>query len=212
MWPKNQRAQVLAEILAATKPAVRRPCRAVRRPRRAAWLAAAAVTAGLVVVPVVVDSGVAAAQADLKALAMAAVASAGPVIAGGTFHVKTEAVQHNSRIFGDGKTLDTIFLPPETLAAALQVLANVDGVDTDDVIVHGRPAVRITFSRFWWGLLDQHSMTVDRETARVISEHSSDPGGSYDLTTTLVEVVNEIPADVREDYDRFDEEGARVYE
>lgn len=140
-------------------------------------------------------------------------------------HVKTEALQQNSGIFGDGKTLDTNreswirwdgktwaidsrpsagwreyqlfpraaepylnnptpesaaalpddpdavrtyldehvsgsnsheeaifvavcdltrsqFLPPETLAAALRVLADVDGIETKDVTFHGRPPCR----------------------------------------------------------------------
>jgi len=157
---------------------------------------------------------------------MSAIAADGPVIAEGTFlHIKTEALQKNSRVFGDGQTLDTNreswvrwdgktwaidtrpsagwreyhviprtdeedalsnptpefaaslpddpdtlrayldenvsgsnsheealfvavadlarshFLPPETLSAALQVLADVDGVETEDVTFQaGQPS------------------------------------------------------------------------
>lgn len=100
-WPEDQRVEALARILDT-------PSSDTRRPRRAAWLAAAATAAGLAVVPAGVGSDPAAAQADLQKLAMAAVSSEGPVIAEGTFlHVKTEALQQNSGIFGDGKTLDT---------------------------------------------------------------------------------------------------------
>lgn len=289
MWPEEQRAETLAQILDTQSPAT-------RRPRRTAWLAAAATVAGLAVVPAVVGPDQAAAQADLRTLAMAAVSSEGPVIAEGTYlHVKTEALQRNSRIFGDGKTLDTNreswirwdgkqwaidtrpsagwrdyqlfprpaepylnvptpefaaalpddpeelrayldehvsgsnsheeaifvaicdlarsnFLPPETLAAALQVLADVDDVETEDVTVQGRSAVEITYASFWLGLVARESITLDRETARVISAHESDPGGSYDLTTTLVEVVDDIPEDVRADYRQLPPGETRVYD
>lgn len=220
---------------------------------------------------------------------MAAARSDGPAIAPGTFlHVKTEALQKNSRIFDDGKTLDTnreqwvrwdgvtwaidtrpsagwteyhqfpkndwftperaaelpqdpddlrayfdrtisgsnsheeaIFvvvtdwvrsnlLPPKTLAAALEVLADVDGVETKDVVVRGRDAVEVSFSRFWLDLISTESMIIDRETARTISEHDSSPTGSYDLDTTLVEVVEEIPAEVRREFEAH-ETGGRFY-
>lgn len=63
--------------------------------------------------------------------------------------------------------------------------------------------MQITYSSFWKGLVARDSITLDRETARVISEHQSDPSGSYDLTTTLVEVVDEVPEDVRADYQQL---------
>lgn len=288
MWPEEQRAEVLARVLNT-------PSHTRRHPLRAVALVAAATVAGFAVLPAVIGSGEASAQAHLKALAMAAVEADGPVIEEGTFlHVKTEALQQNSTLFGDGKTLDTNreswvrwdgktwaidtrhsagwreyhefprsgepslgnptpefaaslpddpdalraylddhvsgsssheeaifvavgdlarshFLPPETLAAALQVLADVEGVETEDVTVQGRSAVEITYSSFWGRLTGSDSITVDRATARVISENQSDPGGSYELTTTLVEVVDEIPQDVRTRYQQF-EPGTRVFD
>jgi hypothetical protein len=41
--------------------------------------------------------------------------------------------------------------------------------------------------------------------------NQSDPGGTYELTTTLVEVVDRIPEDVRAEFQRRDA-GARVYD
>ena len=101
-------------------------------------------------------------------------------------------------------------MPPETLAAALEVLAGVEGVETKDVTVRGRSAVEITYSSFW-GLTGRDSIIVDRDTARVISVSQSDPGGTYDSTTTLIEVVDEIPESVRASY-REVEPGTRVYD
>lgn len=286
MWPAHDRASVLGRVLAESSTS--------RPRRRAAWLAAAAVTSALVVVPSVVGSGDAAAQADLRELAMAAVSADGPVISEGAYlHVKTEAIQRNSSILGDGKTLDTNreewvrwdgttwaidsrpsagwqeyhefprtkdphlnnptpefaaslpdepaqlrayldehvsgssshdeaifvavtdlasshFLPPETLAAALEVLADVEGVETRDVTAFGRPAVEVTYSEFWGELAARDSVVLDVATARVIAKHQSDPGGHYDLTTTLVETVDEIPADVRTAFQQSDN-GERVY-
>ena len=286
MWPAHDRAIVLDRILANARTS--------RSRRRTAWLSAAAVTGALVVAPGVVGSGDAAAQADLRELAMAAVSADGPVIAEGTYlHVKTEAIQRNGRLFGDGKTLDTNreewvrwdgttwaidsrpsagwheylmfprtedpylnsptpefaaslpaepaelrayldehvsgssshdeavfvavtdlarshFLPPQTLAAALEVLADVDGVETRDVTAFGRPAVEVTYSEFWGGLVGRGLRSPDRATARVIAEHESNPGGSYDVTTTTVETVGEVPADVRKSFQQFDN-GERVY-
>ena len=100
MWPAHERAVALDRILAN---------RSTRRPqRRALWLAAATVTGALVVVPSVVDTGTTSAQAELRDLATAAGGDTGPLLARGTYlHVKTEAIQRNSSIFGDGKTLDT---------------------------------------------------------------------------------------------------------
>ncbi len=286
MWTRDKRATVLGRVLADATPG--------RRPRRTTWLAAAAVASALVVVPSIVDGGSSTAQADLRALAMAAVSADGPVIAEGTYlHVKTEAIQRNSRIFGDGRTLDTNreswtrwdgsvwaidtrpsegwteylrfprpeepdlsgptpefaaslpddpeelraylnehvsgsssheeaifsavtgwarshFLPPKTLAAALEVLAGVEGVETREVTALGRPAVEITYKTFWLGLVERQSVVLDRATAQVISTSSSDPGGTSRSTTTLMEVVQEIPRDEAEKFERLPN-GERVY-
>lgn len=65
-------------------------------------------------------------------------------------------------------------------------------------------------SEFWGAFAGRDSVVLDRATARVIAEHQSDPGGHYDLNTTLVETVDEIPADVRTAFQRSDN-GERVY-
>lgn len=278
--------QRVAVRVAAEVPGTSR----ARRGRRRALIAAAAVVGGVVVGPSLLGPDSSAAHADLTALAMAAVNADGPVITEGTFlHVKTEAVQRNSRIWDDGKTRDTnreewirwdgqiwavdtrpsagwreyhlfpqndwftperaaelpddprdlrayldetvsgsnsheeaIFveitdwvrsnlLPPRTLAAALEVLADVDGVETKDVRVRGRDAVEVSFHRFWVGLVSTESMVIDRETARTLSERDSDPSGTYEVETTLVEVVDRIPQEILDAYERHGN-GARVYD
>jgi hypothetical protein len=282
--PQGMRDRIAARLseLPAAEAAPRR--------RRTALVAAAVVVAGVVVGPSLLGPDSSAAHADLTAVALAAANAEGPVIAEGTFlHVKTEAVQRNSRIWDDGRTLDTnreewirwdgqvwavdtrpsagyreyhlfppldymtpehaaslpdtapelrafldrtvsgsnsheeaIFvaitdwarsnlLPPRTLAAALEVLADVDGVSTKDVTVGGRDAVEVSFHRFWVGLVSTESMTIDRLTGRVLSEHDSDPTGSYDVRTTLVEVVAEVPEEILDLYELHGN-GARVYD
>ncbi|TNC47363.1 hypothetical protein [Mumia zhuanghuii] len=282
-----------ADVLDRIKVDVARKAAQRARPlhrRRRVLAAVAATVAGVAIVPGLVGSDRSAAHADLTALAMVAANSDGPAITPGTFlHVKTEAVQRNSSLFGDGRTLDTnreqwvrwdgviwvidtrpsagwaeymvlpkndwftperaaelpdnaselrayldrtvsgsnsheeaIFvaitdwvhsnlLPPKTLAAALEVLADVDGVDTKDVTVRGRDAVEVSYNRFWHDLIASESIVIDRETARTISEHDSDPGGTYELETTLVEVVEEIPADVLRDFEAHKDD-VRVYD
>lgn len=285
LWAPERRAATRARVLA---PASARP----RHPRRTAWLAAAAVTGAFVVVPQVVDGGAAAAE-DLRQLAVAAAEQGGAPARGTFLHVTTEAVQRNSRLFGDGEVLDTnrerwirwdghtwaidtrpsagwtehhVFerttdvsvnnptpefaaalpdepealgaylhenvsgsssheetmfvavadlarsqmLPPETLSAALLVLADVDGVSTEDVAVEGRDAVEVTFEQWWGGLVGTQTVTFDRATGRILAERESDPGGSYESVTTMVEVVDEVPADVRADFERYDD-GERTY-
>ena len=93
-------ASALRSILQQPKPAP-------RRRRRPAWIAAAAVLAA-VAVPTVLSSGSASARIELMHLAMVAADSDEPVIAPGTFlHMRTESLQKNSRILGDGYRLDT---------------------------------------------------------------------------------------------------------
>jgi hypothetical protein len=288
LWPEPRRRSVLG------RAERHRDRRAFSGWRRTAWLAAAAVGGVAVLVPVLGARHQAAASEDLNQLAMAAVSADGPVIAEGTFlHTTTEAVQRNSRIFGDGKTLDTDrecwvrwdgkrwcidtrptagwrefmtfsareraslssptpefaaslpddpetlgayldehvsgsnsheaaifvavcdlarsnYLPPETLAAALEVLADVDGVRTEDVTVAGRDAVEVGYRRFFLSLLSEDSVIFDRATGRILAEHQSDPGGTYDLVVTGAEVVTEIPTAVRDGF-RTHGEG-RVYD
>ncbi|HTW16508.1 MAG TPA: hypothetical protein VMF51_15330 [Nocardioides sp.] len=286
IWPAGERDLLLDQIRTQAASAVRRPR------RRVVWLAAAAVTAA-VVVPTVVDGGDAEARAELLRLASVASSAEGLGLSPGTYlHVRTESLQENSRLFADGRTLDTdreawvgwdgtmwaidtrpsagwteyhhfpassegsfgsptpefvaqlpdapeqlrdyldttvsgsnshdeaLFvavtdlahshlLDPATLAVALEAIADVDGMRTRDVVVEGREAVEISFRRFRLDLLGVDSFTIDRETAQVLRVGSSSPGGTYTSTTTLVENVPEIPAEVLAAYERYGN-GSRI--
>jgi len=87
-------------------------------------------------------------------------------------------------------------VPPSVLGAALGALADVRGVRTEDVTVDGRDAVKISYRRFGVAFLSDHTLVVDRATARPLVEASSNPIESYESTTTSVEVVDQVPADV----------------
>ena len=87
-------------------------------------------------------------------------------------------------------------LPRDTWAAALEVLAGLDGVQTEDTVVDGRPAVEVTYRERWAGLLGTHVLLLDRATGQVVAEETSDPGSTYRRETRLVEVVDELPAEV----------------
>lgn len=102
------------------------------------------------------------------------------------------------------------FLPPETLSAALLVLADVDGVSVKDVEVDGRPAVEISYTAWWARLIVDDTVTIDKETARVINVRQSDPTGSYRSDTVLTEVVGEVPPDVLATFE--EDKGERVYD
>jgi hypothetical protein len=102
------------------------------------------------------------------------------------------------------------FLPPETLSAALTVLADIDGVHTEDVVVNGRPAIEITFSQWWGGLMGKDAVVLDRATALVLQETSKDPGGTYTSDTVTIEIVEDLPRKVVAAYERY-ENGQRVY-
>ncbi|KAA1373580.1 CU044_5270 family protein [Aeromicrobium fastidiosum] len=81
------------------------PVRPKRRRRR---LAVAATLVGVVTVPVMLSGGSASARAELLSLAVVAARADGPVITPGTYlHVRTESLQVNSSVLGDGKRLDT---------------------------------------------------------------------------------------------------------
>lgn len=105
--------------------------------------------------------------------------------------------------------LQSHFLDSSRLSAALGVLAEIEAVDTEDVVVDGRDAVEITYTEHWWGLSGTESVTVDRATAQVLGVAESDPGGTYDSTTTLIEVVDAVPADVLASYDQHSN-GSRI--
>lgn len=87
-------------------------------------------------------------------------------------------------------------LPPDTWAAALEVLASLDGVQTENAVVDGRPAVEVTYRERWSGLLGTHVVLLDRATGQVVAEETSDPGSTYRRETKLVEVVDEVPTEV----------------
>ncbi|WP_244929022.1 hypothetical protein [Nocardioides sp. W7] len=100
-------------------------------------------------------------------------------------------------------------LDPAALAVALEAIADVDGVATEDVEVDGREAVEISFRRFHLDLLGVDSFTIDKENAQVLRMGSSSPEGTYTSTTTLVERVAEIPTEVLATYDRYGN-GSRI--
>lgn len=289
-WPAEERAALWTRISqdGAREGAGGHPA------RRTAWLVAAAVLIGSAAVPTVISSGQASARGDLLQLALVAAEADAPVIAPGTYlHVKTESLQKNSELFGDGQRFETdreqwirwdgprwaidtrpsagwseyhrfgrpvrvgfgdptpefvaglpdhpsalrgylddtvsgsnsheqaLFvairdlahsrmLDPATLGVALEVLADVDGVDTRDVVVDGRDAVEVNYDLlFDIGLLGRQSFTIDRRTAQVLRVADSDPGGTYESQTTLVEVVDTIPDDVMAQYERY-ENGTRI--
>lgn len=289
-WPAEERAALWTRINDDGPSEVLTS----RHPRRTALRIAAAVIVAGIALPTVLTSGGASARAELLQLALVAGQSDAPVIDPGTYlHVKTESLQENSRVFGDGQRLDTdreqwirwdgqvwaidtrpsagwteyhqfdapaevgfgdptpefvaslpddpttfrdylddtvsgsnsheeaLFiairdlvgsrmLDPATFGVALQVLADVDGVDTRDVMIEGRDAVEVNYDTlFGIGLLGRQSFTVDRETAQVLTVAESDPGGTYQSETTLIEVVETIPDTVLEKYDVYDN-GARI--
>jgi hypothetical protein len=101
-------------------------------------------------------------------------------------------------------------LDPRTFATALRVLADVDGVSTEDVVVDGRKAVEIQFDRFLGlGFISRSSITVDRETAQVLRVVESSAASTYTSRTTVVDVVDAVPATVLAAY-REHGNGSRI--
>lgn len=98
-------------------------------------------------------------------------------------------------------------LPPRTLAAAFEALADVDGVDTDQVTVDGRPAVAITFTQHYLDALGTSSIVADRATGQVLSASELNPMSDYRSSTSLSEVVDEVPADVLVDFATYGDGG-----
>ena len=91
-------------------------------------------------------------------------------------------------------------MSPRTLAAAFEVLADADGVRTEDVTVDGQPAVRISHTHYFgltglWDGSSTDSLIIDKGTAQVLSQ---DENSTYNRTTTSIEVVDSIPTDVME--------------
>ncbi|GAA1923203.1 hypothetical protein GCM10009737_26100 [Nocardioides lentus] len=94
-------------------------------------------------------------------------------------------------------------LDPATFAVALEVLADVGGVETRDVEVDGRDAVAISHDRFVVGALGRKTIVVDRETGQLLGSESSDPGGRSRARITLLETVDRVPERVRADLRRY---------
>lgn len=280
-WPSTARRDLLDRVReqAGADPQ--------QRPRhRTRWLMAAAVAALTLIVPMTLNGGDAHARAEILRLAAVAANSEAVAFRPGTYlHVKTESVQRQRPLIGDGSTRDTnreswvgwdgstwavdtrpsagwtehhffpasiqpsfgsptpefvaqlpdgpaelrahldrtvsgsnsheeaLFvavtdlasshlLDPATLAVALEAIADVDGVRTKDVVVDGRAAVEISFRRFHLDLLGVDAFTLDTQTAQVLRVRSSSPVGSYTSTTTLVEQVPAVPAEVLAARDR----------
>jgi len=111
----------------------------------------------------------------------------------------------DQRVFGSSSHEEAVFealihlatshtLPPRTLAAALEALAEVDGVQTTDERVEGRPAVEVSFEDDVTSSAE--TMVVDRSTGQVLAMRQHSRASDYTSTTTLSEVVTAIPADV----------------
>lgn len=119
------------------------------------------------------------------------------------------------RVFGSSSHAEALFealtslatshtLPPPTLAAAYEALADIDDVRTSDVQVDGRAAVEITYDEDQTSSTD--SMTVDRDTGQVLSTTFRSLRSTYTSTTTLSEVVAAVPTDVRKAFREHEED------
>lgn len=94
-------------------------------------------------------------------------------------------------------------LTPQTLSVALEAIADIGRVRTQDVSVEGRDAVEISFRPYRVGIIATESFTIDRTNAQVLRVASSDPGGSYRSTTTLLEIVDAVPDAVTSAHARY---------
>lgn len=95
-------------------------------------------------------------------------------------------------------------LPPRTLAAAYEALADVDHVRTSDVEIDGRPAVKIDYEEELTSSAE--SIIVDRATGQVLSTSLRSPRSTYTSTTTLSEVVDAVPAEVLKAFQEHEED------
>jgi len=95
-------------------------------------------------------------------------------------------------------------LPPRTLAAAYEALADVDHVRTSDVEIDGRPAVKIAYEEELTSSAE--SIIVDRATGQVLSTSLRSPRSTYTSTTTLSEVVDAVPAEVLKAFQEHEED------
>lgn len=113
------------------------------------------------------------------------------------------------RVFGSSSHAEALYealtslatshtLPPATLAATFDALAQVDHVATTDASVQGRPAIEISYTEDLTSSVD--SIVVDRATGQVLTTSDLSKKREYTSTTSLSEVVPEVPADVRADF------------
>lgn len=121
------------------------------------------------------------------------------------------------KVFGSSSHSEALFealtglatsrtLPPATLAAAYEALADLDNVRTADVQIDGRPAIEVTYEEGQNSSTD--SITVDRATGQVLSASQVSLQSTYTSTTTLSEVVDTVPAAVLDAFEEH-EEGIR---
>jgi hypothetical protein len=104
----------------------------------------------------------------------------------------------------------TGYLPPQVLAAGLEMLAEVRGVHTEDVTVAGRAAVALSFRRFFVSLLDEKTTILDKATGQVIAEKSSDPSSTWETRVEQSEIVRQVPEEVLADFETHGED--RVFD
>lgn len=111
----------------------------------------------------------------------------------------------DGRVFGSSSHEEAMFeavadlatshtLPPRTLAAAFEALAQIAHVRTKDVEVSGRSAVQVTYDEDLTSSSD--SLVVDRSTGQVLATHQQSLQSDYVSTTRLSEVVTEVPAEI----------------
>jgi hypothetical protein len=121
------------------------------------------------------------------------------------------------KVFGSSSHSEALFealtslatshtLPPPTLAAAYEALADIDNVRTSDVQIDGRPAVEITYQEELTSSTD--SITVDRATGQALSTSLQSLQSTYTSTTTLSAVVDTVPEVVLDAFQEH-EEGVR---
>lgn len=126
----------------------------------------------------------------------------------------------DGRVFGSSSKDEALYaalvalatshtLPPETLAATLGALGQVDGVRTEEVRVQGRPAIEVSFRDAVSTSVD--TMVVDEATGQALSTSSVSEMREYTSTTTLNEVVETVPGEITKAFDEH-QEGIRYDE
>lgn len=119
------------------------------------------------------------------------------------------------KVFGSSSHSEALFealtslatshtLPPLTLAAAYEALADVDQVRTSHATVDGRPAIEVSYGEELTSSTE--SITVDRATGQVLTTSLHSLQSTYTSNTTLSEVVDTMPADVLRAFDEHEED------